>query len=86
MSIIDDMWDAHQRKIGATKDSTSDSLREIARELSLRYPVSPVAVYRSLVNLIDAFEVAIQLSATTGQDASFLMEHFVSNATRGLSE
>jgi len=84
MSIMGDIWDAHQRKIGATPNPRNDSLEEIARELSLRYPIRMDAVYRSLVNLLYAFEVAVQAAAITGQDASVLMDYFIANAVKGI--
>ena len=86
MDIIDRIWDAHLRKIGTLPlGSNSDSLRAIATELSLRYPISTQSIYRSLVSLLYAFETTIQLSATTGQDASVLMDCFISNAAKGIT-
>lgn len=87
MDIIDKIWESHLRKIGAIHPNPkNDSLRIIASEISSRYPVSTVAVYRALVNLIDAFEVAIQSSMITGHDASVLMDYFVYNAAKGIKD
>ena len=87
MDTIDKIWDAHLRKIGAIHPNpNNDSLRVIASEISSRYPVGTADVYRALVNLIDAFEVAIQSSMITGHDASVLMNYFVCNAAKGIKD
>ena len=87
MDIIDRIWDTHLRKIGAIHPNpNNDSLRMIASEMSSRYPISTLSIYRSLVSLLRAFEIAIQSAAMTGQDASVLMDYFIANAAKGITD
>ena len=66
--------------------SKDDAIKALAIDISGRFPVGTKAVYVALGNLIRSLETAMELSITTGHDASVLMDYFVQKTAIQLKE